>query len=146
MRRMLIALLSCLTMATLVLVSYSLTRPAESHATAPVLSTPTSANPYPACITEDGAGQALCMWDAQHSGNGMGISVVSGDCAYEDGYMVNVCVTLHSQDSYEVMNEDGSSNTVPNGADLVAECQDELQANKSEWNDSELLECFKAWM
>lgn len=101
-----------------------------------------SAPVYPACVTEDGAGQALCMWDAQTQGNGQGTSVVSGDCAPSvvDVDSVALCVMLHSKPSMEIMGQDGSINTVPNGADLVAECTDEFDAGIAQ------NECMNAWL
>lgn len=112
--------------------------PAESAPTAIIL--PTATPTYPACITEDGAGQALCWWDAQRQGNGEGTSVLSGDCAPSVmGEASHVCVNLHARDSITITNEDGSMNTIPNGADLVAECTDEFDKGM------ERQECIKAW-
>ena len=89
----------------------------------PVQPAPSATPSYPPCVTEDGAGQALCWWDAQTQGNGMGTSVVSGDCAPsvvgED--TVNMCVVLHGMDSYTYEYQ-GATVTVPNGADLIGEC------------------------
>ena len=111
---------------------------------APAPTATTNPAGYPACVTEDGAGQALCWWDAQRQGNTYGDSVVSGDCAYEGDATKSLCVDLHSHPSYTVDNEDGSSHTVPNGSDLVAECQEELQNNNDNWTEEELQECFTA--
>ncbi len=44
-----------------------------------VLPTPTVT--LPACIHEDGSGQALCTWDASEQGNGVGTDAVAGDCS-----------------------------------------------------------------
>lgn len=120
--------------------------PAESHATVVLLPTPSATPTYPACVTEDGAGQAVCWWDAQRQGNGLGESVLSGDCAYEDERTRTLCINLHAQDSEIITNEDGSMNTIPNGVDLVGECQDEFQTGQDEWLYEELQECFIASM
>lgn len=65
----------------------------------PVLPTRASAPPdvtpqLAACATEDGAGMALCWWDAHTRGNGRGTSVVSGDCA-EDITRIGWCVKVY---------------------------------------------------
>lgn len=39
--------------------------PADAHAA------------VPACIYEDGSGQAICVWDAKHMGNGNGKSFIA---------------------------------------------------------------------
>jgi hypothetical protein len=107
--------------------------------TAPAILLPTPTATLPVCVTEDGAGMALCTWDAQTQGNGQGTSVVSGDCAPSVmGEASALCVNLHSRASVTVPNEDGSSNTIPNGADLVGECTDEFDKGM------ERQECIKA--
>jgi hypothetical protein len=118
--------------------------PSESHVERPTTATPNATPTLPACLTEDGSGQALCMWDASEQGNGMGSDVLGGDCAYEDMSTRDMCITLYGQDAYEYSNEDGSITGVPNGKQLVAECQDEWQ--NDEWNMLDLYECFKAWV
>jgi uncharacterized membrane-anchored protein len=35
-----------------------------------------TADRMPRCVAEDGSGQARCVWDARHMGNGEGRSVV----------------------------------------------------------------------
>lgn len=131
--------------------------PSESHATAIVLPTPTAtmdapispvteALSLPTCAEEDGAGMALCYWDAQKQGNGMGTSVVSGDCAPDimGAEASALCVNLHSRASVTVQNADGSSNTIPNGADLVGECLYDWDGEDS--TKAELSDCIKAQM
>lgn len=120
--------------------------PSQTPTTAIILPAPSATPSLPVCVTEDGAGQALCTWDAHAQGNGYGEDVISGDCAYEDSTTRELCVTLHGQASYTTEGQNGASNTVPNGVDLVGECQEELQVGKSEWLDSELQECFSAWL
>lgn len=120
--------------------------PAQTDAKPLILPTPTATTPsLPACLTENGEGQALCYWDAQ----------LSGDCApdYVGGDEASTeCITTHKQPSITRKNADGSTVTIPNGADLIAECLDiereakhdkgmREQLNKDGWN---LTECFKA--
>lgn len=142
-RRMLAMIFLPVLLAVVVL---SLATHAAPTRTYPVTNAPVSVAPsYPACITEDGAGMALCTWDAQAQGNGYGEDAIGGDCAYEDSTTREMCITLHARDSYTIEGQNGASNTVPNGVDLVAECQEEWQINR-EWIDSELQECFSASM
>lgn len=120
----------------------------ESHVQASTSASPASPMGMPACTTEDGSGQALCYWDAKAQGNGMGESVVSGDCASVQGttYMDD-CIALHKRERIEVTNADGSTNTVPNGADLVGECIEiDKEMNHTDRIESgfNLGECFKA--
>lgn len=119
-------------------------------ATTPVVDTaPHGGYSLPPCITEDGAGQALCMWDAQTMGNGMGTSVISGDCApdYVGGEDVSaLCVRLYAVPSSEHEYQ-GATITVPNGAELAQECAQEWNMMDDETAKAEgftLEECFKA--
>lgn len=154
-----LAILALLTLPTLAYTH----NPSERHATVIVLPTPTEtmgadgspvtdAHSLPTCTTEDGAGQALCWWDAQRQGNGQGNSVVSGDCAPSimgDQATSSLCVNLHSRDSETVDNGDGSSHTVPNGPDLIAECLDidSLMSNADKVSEGwSIRECIKAQM
>jgi hypothetical protein len=60
-----------------------------------------------------------------------------------------LCVNLFSRDSVQVDNGDGSSHTIPNGADLVAECVETWNMMDDETAEAEgftLEECFKAQM
>lgn len=122
--------------------------PAESNAPAVFIPAPSATPTYPACLTEDGAGQALCYWDAQSQGNGQGTSVLSGDCAPDImGEAASAeCVMTHAQPSVTETYQ-GAVTEWPNGADLVAECIDEnrgmTNAEKAE-NGFSLIECFKA--
>lgn len=105
----------------------------------------------PACITEDGAGMALCTWDAASQGNGKGRSVISGDCAPDImGEAASAaCVALHKAPSHTVTDVNGFESSWPTGADLVAECMDEDRAMTNEEkaeNGFTILECFKAQM
>lgn len=98
--------------------------------------------PMPACTYEDGSGQALCMWDASESGNGMGTDVIAGDCSIGTVGSVdasNACLTVWSED---------------NGPVLVDECLTiEFEATMDKayreslvrdgWN---LTECFKVFI
>lgn len=152
MRNLILIPAALLALLMLPVLSYTHT-PSESHATVVTLPTPTvptntdgtprtEAHSLPTCTTEDGAGMALCYWDAQRQGNGQGTSVVSGDCAPSimgNQATSSLCVNLHSRDSVTVDNGDGSSNTVPNGPDLIAECT-------SEFDGSELQECIREWL
>lgn len=154
-----LALLALLLLPTL---AYTHT-PSESHASVVTLPTPTvptntddsprtEAHSLPTCTTEDGAGMALCWWDAREQGNGQGTSVVSGDCAPSimgDQATSDLCVNLHSRDSETVTNTDGSSHTVPNGPDLIAECLDidSLMSNADKASEGwSIRECIKAQM
>lgn len=141
MRRILMASLSALVLSLLVLGVVALASTPESNATAIALPTPTVTSTLPACVTEDGAGQALCWWDAAKQGNGQGTSVVSGDCAPSImGQDTSaLCVNLYSRQSETITNADGGSNTIPNGADLVGECT-------MEFDGIELQECIKEWL
>ena len=111
---------------------------------------PSSTTAYPACIAEDGAGQALCYWDAHTMGNGQGTSVVSGDCAPSlMGPITSaVCVKLHAMPSSTATYQ-GAITEWPAGPDLVAECMDENQGmtqKEREENGFSLLSCFNAQM
>lgn len=142
MRRVFLALFSILALAVGAVVAVSLPASApQSAVQLPVQPAPTSPMGMPACDTEDGAGMALCWWDAQQQGNGQGASVVSGDCAPSImGRVASAdCVTLYDRPTIEVTHSDGSINTIPNGADLVAECV-------IEFDGDELSECIRAWM
>lgn len=165
MRRHLWSLVTCLMLFALMLsplVSTIVEQPAESRATSLSPATPTSptidgstgrsepVSTLPACIEEDGAGMALCYWDAEHMGNGMGMSVISGDCApdYVGGQDVSdLCVRLYAMASREVDNGDGSSHTIPNGADRAQECVETNNVMEDEVKESEefiLKNCFEA--
>ena len=138
MRRMMVLL----GMATLALLLVTVFLPSQNPSTAPVLLAPSATPTLPACVTEDGAGQAVCWWDAQAQGNGMGTSVVSGDCAPSvvgSEAVSALCINLHAREMREVTNADGSINTVPNGADLVGECVIESDSQPIE-------ECIRGWL
>jgi len=80
---------------------------------------------------------ALCYWDAQTMGNGMGTSVISGDCApmLMGDKASNECVSLYAQGQ--------------KGIDAVAECveigntESEYELKRMGWTYSE---CFSAIM
>lgn len=66
----------------------------------------TDAPSLPMCTYEDGSGQALCTWDAQTQGNGMGTDVIAGDCSLGtvgDVDASNACLTLWSEDNGPVL-------------------------------------------
>lgn len=44
--------------------------------TAVAVLAPTAPPSLPACVVEDGSGQAICVWDGQHMENGTGRSYV----------------------------------------------------------------------
>ena len=139
--------------AILALILTAHTTPAsapESNAEARTTASPYPSKGLPQCTEEDGYGMALCMWDAQAQGNGMGTSVVSGDCApdYVGGNEASaVCVALYSQDGYTIPNEDGSSNTVPNGKSLVQECNEIMELTpRIEGDYISHIDCFRAMM
>ena len=139
-RRAFYALLSCIVLTVGIALALSIpTSTTERFTNAPTQHAPTVT--LPMCDTEDGAGMALCWWDAQRQGNGQGTSVVSGDCAPSimDEVTSQWCVLLHERPSLVMHNEDGSSNTIPNGADLIAECA-------QEFDGIELQECIRGWM
>lgn len=129
MRRILQTIGSCIIVATLMFTVVTLSKGADSHANGTTYATPTPASTLPSCVTEDGAGMALCWWDAQTQGNGKGTSVVSGDCA-DMGEDTSLCVNVYARDSNEVDNKDGSYHTVPNGADIVGECMSIMQKGR----------------
>ena len=109
----------------------------------------------PACTHEDGSGQALCYWDAQVQGNGMGTDVIAGDCSIGTvGDMVTSawCLTLWAQPAIVTYLEDGAVSELSEGKVLVDDCLTiEWEArndnairetlNNDGWN---LAECFKA--
>lgn len=134
-------------------------------ATTLVMATPTDTNQamtlvshpvqdsLPTCETEDGAGMALCWWDAQTMGNGMGTSVVSGDCApdYVGGMDISaLCVKLHHQSAQTYVYDDGVRTIT--GADEVASCieiheeaiGDERLADELKAQGWDLAHCFEA--
>lgn len=136
---------------TLAILAYAWLAPSESTPERITFPTPTASTPsYPACTEEDGAGQALCYWDADTQGNGQGTDAVSGDCADVQGTAyLNSCLALHAKPSHEVPNEDGSMRTVPNGVDLVGECNEiNREMNQQDRIESgfNLGECYKAQM
>jgi len=104
----------------------------ESAVQTMVSVTPTATPSLPVCVVEDGAGQALCMWDAHRAGNGMGTDVVSGDCALtltHDDMTQGMCLNVH---------HDGVD-----GPDAVRECNDIYEQAKGKVN---LLECYRAML
>lgn len=133
--------------------------PVQTISTAPAMASPTptmgTEQSLPLCETEDGAGMALCWWDADTMGNGEGTSVVSGDCAidYTGSVIASaLCRELHEQASYTYASGEDTI-TVPNGIDLVGECNYELALLQVETgNDRQIvfddgfsvLECYKA--
>lgn len=140
MRRVLMATLSALILAVLTITAVLLSSTTESAPTTVVLPTPSATPALPVCVTEDGAGQALCIWDGKVQGNGMGERIISGDCAPSVmGNASEVCINLHSRPTITTMNEDGSMTVVVGGPDLIAECQAEFGTVL------ELQECVKAW-
>lgn len=140
--------LSMLVLATLALITF---RPSESHVEPVFTPTPSASPTLPACAAEDGAGQALCYWDGATMGNGKGRAIISGDCApeYVGGETASAeCVATHTMPSTKRTNADGSVVTIPNGADLVAECNDinnqiiqGIAKTEEGWS---LIECYKA--
>lgn len=92
---------------------------------------PTTVYPsLPACLTEDGEGMALCTWDAQIQGNGIGTDVVSGDCALtDDADVIALCMALHN---------------TQNGIDSVSECNSILNTPEENSPGWSLEECYKA--
>jgi hypothetical protein len=99
--------------AVLALVLYAPAMGAESAVQGTESTTPTEVYPaLPTCLDETGSGVALCTWDAQTQGNGMGNSIVSGDCALSVTITHDVmalCIELHN---------------TQNGVDSVQECND----------------------
>jgi hypothetical protein len=111
------------------------------------------------CEYEDGSGQALCMWDADTMGNGVGTDAVGGECAIGsvgiDSESVSaLCVKLWAKPASHVELDNGASSDTHNGKALVQECTDiEFEAsqdkdmrnelNNDGWN---VEECFKAML
>jgi hypothetical protein len=94
-----------------------------------VHSTPIATPTLPACEHEDGSGQALCMWDAQSMGNGLGTDAVSGECAVDsigiDSESTSaLCVRVWEMDARTVQLSDGAFAEYPKGNELVGECSD----------------------
>lgn len=102
----------------------------------------THSHTLPACATETGEGQALCMWDASEQGNRMGTDVVAGDCSTGTVLTVDAstaCMALWAR---------------PNGKALVWECLNieyearsnneyRIELNANGWT---ITECFNAMM
>ena len=136
----------------LAILAYAWLAPAQNDAKAVTVPTPTVSTPsLPPCLTEDGAGQALCYWDAATQGNGRGTSVVSGDCAPSvvGSEASPLCVRVHAMPSDERTNADGSTDTIPNGADLVGECIEidkEMTAQEKIEDGFSLYHCFNAYI
>ena len=152
MRRTVSALVSAT--ALMVGIMLAATLPSEPASTAPVSPAPSATPSLPPCPVGDetGAGMALCWWDAQAMGNGMGTSVESGDCALSVVGTPDVqamCIKVHAMHSVSSEQSDGTVTTMPNGAALVQECTDIDQAmtDKERINEGwSLMECFKAYM
>lgn|SRR6187551_1013670 len=144
MRRVLYTMISTLCLSLAVLVAYALSTAASTPVTNAPTPTP-SASPYvPECAAEDGAGQALCMWQG----------TVSGDCAPSvvgDAYVSSVCVRVHSLGMVHTTNPDGGSST-SYGPDMVSECIDIQQQGIMDSDTLTILEgegwtilqCFRA--
>jgi len=156
MRRTISALLSATALTVGILLAITL--PSEHVSTAPVTpapsATPSATPSLPACPVGDetGAGMALCWWDAQAMGNGMGTSVESGDCALSVVGTPDVqamCIKVHGLPTVSSEQSDGTVTTMPNGVALVQECTDIDQTitNSERINEGwSLMECFKAYM
>lgn len=111
--------------------------PSQMPAGRPVYIAPSPTHTMPACETEDGAGMALCYWDAQGNGNGKGNSIISGDCAAEwIGGMAaqNECVMLYTmgQDAIDFVGECIEINNTISNSDRI----------KLGWSP---YECFKSF-
>ena len=94
----------------------------------------------PTCTHEDGSGQALCTWDADTQGNGMGIDATSGECAVgnpgiDTDYASALCAKLWDRPE-QVIAYNESEVWVADGKTLVREC---LSGNA----DTNALECIK---
>jgi hypothetical protein len=95
----------------------------------------------PACQEEDGSGHALCMWDADVQGNGMGTDAVSGECAVGSngiptGYTSALCVKLWERNAH-TMQYQGATIEIADGPVLVEQCIIESENGNA-------LECIKA--
>jgi hypothetical protein len=105
---------------------------AVSLPTASTSATPAATPTLPACESEDGSGQALCMWDASESGNGEGTDAVGGECAMGSVGITTkalsaLCVRVWSIPAYTRGNDSW------NGKGMVSECTDiewERQSDK----------------
>lgn len=79
--------------------------------TALLSAAPVPSYSLPLCTNEDGSGQALCMWDAAHQGDGEGMDVIAGDCSVG---------TVYSQDASDVCMAVWYGS--PDGPEIVEEC------------------------
>lgn len=101
------------------------------------LITPTATVPsLPSCTHEDGSGQALCVWDADTQGNGMGTDAVSGECAIGTDAENALCVKLWERNA-RTYDANGSMVGVADGRVLVSECTSGMA-------DLPMMECIKA--
>jgi hypothetical protein len=142
MRRVLYTMISTITLGVAVVLALLLS-PSTPVTNAPH-ATP-SVSPYMAeCATEDGAGQALCMWQG----------TVSGDCAPSvvgSEYTSSVCVRVHTLGVLHTTNPDGAT-TTSYGPDMVGECIDIMQQGRMDDESLTILEgegwtilqCFRA--
>lgn len=110
----------------------------DSHTESVASPAPTYSTPsLPKCLQEDGAGQALCTFH----------DITSGDCALDitgDADTQSYCLNVHSLPSSEYEYQ-GAIVSVPDGADLVQECNDDKRANVKDEGWS-LIECYRAWI
>lgn len=121
--------------------------PAQSHSptvepSAPIASAPVA---LPECVTEDGAGMALCVFiDRKYDGQGdiMRGNVISGDCAPDivgGSEASALCVQLHAMPASTYTYQDAEI-TIPTGPDRVSECTDDRELGMP------VIECIKAQM
>lgn len=116
-------------------IAFAWLAPAESAPNNINIPTPTAPPTLPACTSEDGSGQALCYWDADTQGNGLGQDVISGDCAPEyvgSNAISEMCLSLYGNGQ--------------NGIDAARECVEtnntisDSNRAKREWT---IANCFK---
>jgi hypothetical protein len=129
--RLIVNTVKAVLLAALVFLAYVALAPSQSEPERFEYATPGPTPTLPACVTEDGAGQALCLWDAQHMGNGVGTSVISGDCALvtQANRMQALCVQMH---------------TTQKGTIIAQECNDMMPFESVKESDWEWLDrCYK---
>lgn len=123
--RLIMNTLKACVLAVLVGMAYVALAPAESDSERIVWTNPSPTPTYPVCVTEDGNGQALCMWQ------GSTRTVLSGDCALVTTVdrMQALCVEMHDTQQ---------------GSDKAQECNDLMPFESAKESDWEWLDkCYK---
>jgi hypothetical protein len=106
--------------------------------TLPVAATPSAT--LPPCEYEDGSGQALCMWDASESGNGMGTDAIGGDCSIAtvgSNEASALCVRVYADDASHV------SECLDIAYEAEIDKAKRIELKNEGWT---ITECFKAML